>query len=504
MRIFPRSIRWRLQLWYGLTLLFVLSAFGSITSHLARVQRFRQIDQELQQRMSILVAALRPGPGQGMGPAREPRDFGGREPDGPDGERRRVPFPLRMHGGEPPGEEGGFRRMGPPRLELRLAPEDAGLFDRKEVSPFYYAVWLRGGRMQMFSDQSPIPIPQPARLGGGASASFRTRGDLREAYLFPAFGDCIVVGRSITTDLAELRKWTGWLVSTGAGVLVLGLTGGWWLASRAIRPVDAISSAADRISGGDLSQRINLEETESELGRLAAVLNSTFGRLESAFAQQAQFTSDAAHELRTPVTVILMQAQMALSRERTGAEYREILETCQRAAQRMRRLTESLLALARLDAGQEPLNKVPMDLGTIIGDCVEMIRPLAADRSIELTVEMPSLTCAGDPERLAQVFLNLLTNAIQYNRENGTVRVTGQAREGKVVIAVSDSGPGIAKQDLAHVFDRFYRADTARTASGNAGLGLAISKAIVELHGGIIQCRSEVGAGTTFTVELPV
>jgi len=162
-----------------------------------------------------------------------------------------------------------------------------------------------------------------------------------------------------------------------------------------------------------------------------------------------------------------------------------------------------LLALARLDAGQEPLNKVATDLGTIIEDCVEMIRPLAAERSIELTVEMPALTCAGDPERLAQVFLNLLTNAIQYNREKGTVRVTGQAHEGKVVIAVSDSGPGIAEQDLAHVFDRFYRADTARTASGNAGLGLAISKAIVELHGGIIQCRSEVGAGTTFTVELP-
>jgi signal transduction histidine kinase len=490
MRIFPRSIRWRLQLWYGLILFLVLGAFGFTTNRLATVRQFRQIDQELQQRVSVLVAAMRPG-----GHPREPMEL-------PDGERRRMPF-SRPPGGEPRPDE-GFRRFGPPRFELRLAPEDAVLFDRGEPSPFYYAVWMRGGRMQLFSQQAPEAIPQPARLGAGASASFRTRGTLREAYLFPAPGDCIVVGRSIKPDLAELQRWTGWLAGTGAGILVLGLTGGWWLASRAIRPVDAISSAAARISGGDLSQRINLQETESELGQLAAVLNSTFARLEDAFAQQARFTSDAAHELRTPVTVMLMQTQMALNRERSGAEYREILGACQRAAQRMRRLTESLLALARLDAGQEPLQATSIDLTATIRDCVELVRPLADERSIDLVVDLPGVTCRGDAEGLSQVFTNLLTNAIQYNHERGRVRVTAEVGPNTVAVAVLDNGPGIAPNDLPHVFDRFYRADQARTGSANAGLGLAISKAIVELHGGAIECRSQPGAGATFTVRLPM
>src|SRR5204862_5783999 len=131
---------------------------------------------------------------------------------------------------------------------------------------------------------------------------------------------------------------------TGIGgcILLVGLAGGWWLATGAIRPIEGISATAAKISAGDLSQRIDVAETESELGRLAGVLNSTFARLETAFAQQQQFTSDAAHELRTPVSVILTQTQAALARERPAAEYREIIEACQRAAQRMRRLIESL------------------------------------------------------------------------------------------------------------------------------------------------------------------
>ena len=149
-------------------------------------------------------------------------------------------------------------------------------------------------------------------------------------------------------------------------MLLLGLAGGWWVATRAIRPIEAISATAVKIAGGDLSQRINAADTESELGRLAGVLNSTFARLEAAFAQQARFTSDASHELRTPVSVILSQTQTALSRERTSSEYREALEACQRAARRMRKLTESLLELARLDAGQEPMKRERFDLSRIV------------------------------------------------------------------------------------------------------------------------------------------
>jgi heavy metal sensor kinase len=284
--------------------------------------------------------------------------------------------------------------------------------------------------------------------------------------------------------------------------LLLGLAGGWWLASRAIRPIEDISAAAVKISAGDLSQRINTSEAESELGRLASVLNSTFARLDAAFAQQQQFTSDAAHELRTPVSVMLTQTQTTLNRERSAAEYRETLESCQRAAQRMRRLIESLLELARLDAGQQQMKRMRFDLAQIVRDCVALIAPLAEERHVKILTDLPALECVGDPERLAQVITNLLTNAIAYNKENGEVRISGEIKSGSVILTVQDTGMGISAEDLPHVFDRFYRADKSRT-SGNTGLGLAISKAIVEAHGGMLEVSSQIGIGTVFAMRLP-
>jgi two-component system OmpR family sensor kinase len=312
-----------------------------------------------------------------------------------------------------------------------------------------------------------------------------------------------VVGRSMARPMRELRSTALMLTGVGAGILLLGLVGGWWLASRAIRPIEDISATAVKISAGDLAQRIDVGETESELGRLASVLNSTFARLDAAFAQQQQFTSDAAHELRTPISVMLTQTQTALNRERSAAEYRETLESCQRAAQRMRRLIESLLELARFDAGQQPMKRLRFDLAQVARDCVTSIQPLAETRQVKLACELPPLECEGDSERLAQVVNNLLTNAITYNKENGEVRVRGEVKNGSVILTVSDNGAGISAEALPHVFDRFYRADSSRS-SGNTGLGLAISKAIVGAHGGEIEVSSQPGVGSVFTVRLPL
>ena len=259
-----------------------------------------------------------------------------------------------------------------------------------------------------------------------------------------------------------------------------------------------------KIAGGDLSQRINAADTDSELGRLAGVLNSTFARLEAAFAQQARFTSDASHELRTPVSVILSQTQTALSRERPSSEYREALEACERAARRMRSLTESLLQLARLDAGQETMKRERFDLSRVVRDCVEMVRPLAAERGIQIQSDVPSLECLGDAERIGQVVTNLLTNAIHFNRDQGEVRLSARTEGDVVFLAVADTGQGIPAEDLPHLFERFYRADKSRSRiQGRNGLGLAICKAIMDAHGGGIEVSSQPGAGSTFTVKLP-
>lgn len=206
--------------------------------------------------------------------------------------------------------------------------------------------------------------------------------------------------------------------------------------------------------------------------------------------------------MRTPVAVLLTQTQTALKRERTSAEYRDTLEACQRAAQRMRRLTESLLALARLDAGQEARRREPLALAKAARSCVELIRPLVTEKGLTLLTELEAVEMLGDADQIAQVITNLLTNAIHYNKAGGEICLRTFRENGRAVLTVADTGVGIAAEDLPHIFERFYRADKSRARTeGGTGLGLAIVKSIVEAHGGEITVASEVGVQTTFTVR---
>jgi signal transduction histidine kinase len=201
------------------------------------------------------------------------------------------------------------------------------------------------------------------------------RGNLREFFHYTPPGDCILVGRNIRDDLYGLRRFAWLLAGAGVAILACGLAGGWWVSTRALRPIGDISAAAIRISTGDLTQRIHTADSDSELGQLARVLNDTFARLQFAFDWQLQFTGDASHELRTPVSVVLTQTQTALSRERPAAEYRESLVACQRAAQRMRQLIESLLTLARLDSGEAVATREPCDLHQVTCEAAEACDP---------------------------------------------------------------------------------------------------------------------------------
>ena len=198
------------------------------------------------------------------------------------------------------------------------------------------------------------------------------------------------------------------------------------------------------------------------------------------------------------------QTQTSLTRERSTAEYRQPVEACQRAAQRMRRVIETLLELARLDAGEEPIKSAAFDLARTAADAVELIRPLAAERRISLRADLAPTDCWADAEQIAQVITNLLTNAIQYNKDAGEMRISTRSENGSALVIITDTGPGIASEHLPHIFDRFYRVGSARSAPrGRTGLGLAITKALIEAHGGSIEVSSQLGAGTTFLVRLP-
>lgn len=517
------SIRWRLQSWHGLILVVVLAGFGFTAYQVAKDNQFRRIDQDLDQRLKALLRPQPPEPPPGNLSGRSPEPSFGQPSD------RRLDEPSGGLLGPLPEGPGGGGLFDSPGFMVRIreAIQQGGILDRSQTNILYYVLWQNDGSVLASSPGAPTNVPAPNSALGPASQasptreapggsklsepnpslqfSARTRGQMRELYRFLPRGQCLMVGRSLAPDLAALRRLALWLTAAGAAVLLLGLAGGWWVVTRAIRPIEDISRTAVKISGGDLSQRINAADTDSELGRLASVLNSTFARLEAAFAQQARFTSDASHELRTPVSVILAQTQTALSRQRASSEYHEALESCQRAAQRMRSLTESLLELARLDAGQAPMKREPFDLSRVARDCVELIRPLAAERGIQLHCAVPAIECLGDAERIGQVVTNLLTNAIHFNRDQGEVRLSARAEGSAALLTVADTGQGIPAEDVPHLFERFYRADKSRSrVQGRSGLGLSICKAIMDVHGGSIAVTSQPGVGSAFTVRLPL
>ena len=489
------SIRGRLLLWLAFLLACLLASFGITAYQFQRINRFQEIDEELAGRVGALSGDARfhgPPPGR----FRPEGDFGSGPPPGP-----------------PPGEDRGPWE-GPRGRSLRLSAQTLALFNAADTNGFYYEYWSRDKDLLNRSSNAPAFVPVPYRSAASVIYALRTRGPFREAWHFTDLGECILVGRNITADLVAMKRFALLLIFAGGSVLALGLAGAGWLVTGALRPVKRISATALRISADNLSERIDTTHIDSELSHLARTLNSSFAQLEAAFARQKQFTGDAAHELRTPVSVMLTHAQNGLASACASDEHREAFEACQRAAQRMRHLIESLLELVQLDSGQESIKRQHMDLAQVAAECVELVKPLAAMYHLTIHSELAPCQYSGDPHRLAQVISNPLANAIHYNKPAGEIRVRTQSQNGAAVITVQDTGRGILAEDLPHIFERFYRADKSRSterfyrvdqerSTAGRGLGLAISKAIVKAHGGTIQVQSVPEEGSEFQVILP-
>jgi heavy metal sensor kinase len=470
--MFYHSIRWRIQLWHGALLIGLVAGLMGTFFVYTRAERFRAIDVQLDAHVTPLMPRFFPPHGH--------EDFDPNDPHGPppEGQSPRDPMDSQRP-----------RRRGMQALEN---------------SQIYYLAWSSRGELLGSSTNAPALKPPPR--GDVTIPRFvRLRGEARELILFTPQNECIVVGLPIGDVLAELRRLAWEEAVAGVALVVFGLAGGWWVAGHVLRPIGQISAAADQIAGGDRARRINLQQTGSELGQLAAVLNRTFDRLDHAFAQQVQFTADASHELRTPLSVILTQVQLALSRERAGVEYRESLAICQRAAERMRTLINALLDLARLDTGGFDLTLAECDLLRVAGEALELVAPLAEHKGAALRSSIESIRLKADAAKLGQVMVNLLQNALQHNGRGVEVHLSLLPKGGYALLRVSDNGAGIPAEALPRLFDRFYRVDKSRSsATGGSGLGLAICKAIVEAHGGTIRVESQLGRGTEFQVLLPL
>jgi heavy metal sensor kinase len=358
----------------------------------------------------------------------------------------------------------------------------------------------------------PISRPTLAQVLNGEAQTVEAQiGDSRVLMLVrPLLADRKVVGiLQVAVPLREveqtLRLLMISLAAAGLIVLIAGVRGGAWLATRALSPVGEIARTAQRIvRAEDLGQRVPAAPADDELGQLTGTINEMLERLQELFNAQRRFVADVSHELRTPLTA--MRGNLELLRRgaaRDPAALDESLAAMEREANRLVRLVGDLLLLAQAEAGLD-IRHEPVALDELVLEVVRELHPLAD--GVALTPEIAEqVEAVGDRDRLKQALLNVVVNALQHTPSGGCVHVALDRVDGHAELRVSDTGEGIVAEDLPRVFDRFYRADKARSrATGGAGLGLAIVKWIAEAHGGSVKVTSIVGEGSTFVLALPL
>ncbi len=305
---------------------------------------------------------------------------------------------------------------------------------------------------------------------------------------------------------APLHRLALWLAGCSAAALLLAWLGINFIIRQWISPLAALSETARKVDLGNLSrQRVFAPSDAPELAQLAHAFNELLDHVEAAHSSQHRFVADASHELRTPLTILRGEIDVALRRPRSPEEYTEVLQSSREEIERLSRLTENLLMLARADAGDAIVRKEPVDVATIAAEVCRKLASLSNQRRVPLTCEIsgPAMV-SGDAVALEQVIFNLAENALRYTPagESATIRVA--TTDAEVTVEVADHGSGISAEHLPHLFERFYRADKARSREfGGAGLGMSIVKTLVEAHGGRVEARSKVGTGSTFTVRFP-
>ena len=322
----------------------------------------------------------------------------------------------------------------------------------------------------------------------------------------------IFVAHSLDEDEEFLRGFRNVLLVSVPLLLIVVSLGGYFLARKTLAPVAAMSETAAKIGATNLHERLPVKNEKDELGSLAQVINDLLERLENSFETQRRFMADASHELRTPLAIVRGEAEIAVSKkDRPNEELYESLDIVHDESRRLTRIVEDLFTLARADSGHFKTNFKEFYLDELVADCLRKVRVLADKRNVSLNLEtFGEMPMRGDENLMRRLLMNLLDNAIKYNREDdaGQVSVRGEKQANFYRITISDTGAGIPEEHQAKIFERFYRADLARSRQGTttsgAGLGLSIAQWIAEIHHGVIELLSSNENGSTFAVTFPV
>lgn len=452
-------VRWRLTLWNAVVVAVALSLFGTGLYFGLRHDLYGALDDTLRSQAALTIASidLRQGAPQPSGPTlSNPQE----------GEQF-----IRLYdrsGTVTADSSAGFTQ--PPH-------DSAGLTAALNGQTTLHWITVDGQRMRVLS--------QPIRDNGMVVGALQ-----------------VGLFASEVTEAAQITL--GLMGILGPLVLLVVSIAGIWGARRALDPVVRIANLVADIEASDLSRRIDPGFPRDEVGRLARTFNAMLDRLEGAFRRQRQFTADASHELRTPLALLRSQIETALAAPRDPAADQEVLELLVQDVERLSRLASTLLALARSDAGTLSLSRDDIDVAEVLDVVVEQYAPIASEAVVALAVDTEPVQLVADEDRLVQVLVNLIDNALQHTPAGGRITVGCRAEVDWCRIWVADSGTGIAPEHVPHVFERFYRADPAHADHrGGAGLGLNICQMIVDAHHGKIELTSVVDQGTTVTIWLP-
>jgi heavy metal sensor kinase len=454
-------IRWRLTLWYGVLLVVAMALFSGSLYVFLRQQLYASLDEQLLEQAEHLLATVKVEDGR---PVLEPTTA-----NSADGE-----YLLRLL-------DADSRTMDDSGGLLAGVPVERDVVASVLAGETSYSTLLEEG-------------DETIRI---VSVPIRSEED-----------DAVVGVLQIGLDRDEIDEPLAGLLRAvalaGPFTLIFSAVGGYLLAGRVLAPVTTITGLAERIGPRDLDTRLNLDLPNDELGRLAQTFDDMLARMDDAFERQRRFTGDAAHELRTPLSMMRSQVDLALARPRSAAMYQEALQRLDGDVDRMSSLVSTLLTLARADAGQLVLDRAPFDLADTIELVLEQYTPIAAEAGITLQGELETAPLVADEDLLVQVLVNLIDNALAHTSARGEVTVGCELDDGRIRFWVSDTGEGIAPEHQDRVFDRFYRVDAGRSRErGGTGLGLPICRAIVEALGGIISLASVPDRGTRVDILLP-